>query len=261
MTDGRGPAPRQTQPFILTTPDGVTLSAQRYGSVDAAAAIVFGHGFTGSQRNKKVVALACRLAERGLAVYTADFRGHGASGGLSTLGDQEIQDLEAVLALARRHHQKVVSVGASMGAFIALRHAGLGGTVDAVVAISSPAVGRDPKLLRARLLRAAALSARGRRLLDLYGTRVGSIPESITPPIDLVAQIAPTPVAIVHGRRDRYVPLADAYALYERLGEPRRLVVLREFGHGEAGFDPEFADRLYDLIGELLDGHRSTGSS
>jgi alpha-beta hydrolase superfamily lysophospholipase len=256
VTDRRGPAPRPSEPFTLTTPDGVTLSVQRYGSVDADIAVVFGHGFTGSQRNKKIVALARRLAERGLAVYTADFRGHGASGGLSTLGDQEVQDLETVLALARSRHGAVVSAGASMGAFIALRHAGLGGTVDAVVAISSPAVGRDPKLLRARLLRAAALSARGRRLLDLYGTRVGSIPDAVTPPIDLVAQIAPTPVAIVHGGRDRYVPLADAYALYDRLGEPRRLVVLRDFGHGEAGFDDEFADRLFDLVEDLLDGRR-----
>ena len=255
MTDGRGPAPRLPEPFTLTTPDGVALSALRYGADDADVAVVFGHGFTGSQRNKKIVALAGRLAAHGLAVYTADFRGHGASGGLSTLGDQEIEDLETVLALARGHHRKVVSAGASMGAFIALRHAGLGGTSDAVIAISSPAVGHDPKLLRARLLRAAALSPRGRRLLDLYGTRVGSVSEAVTPPIDLVAKIAPLPVAIVHGARDRYVPLADAYALYDRLGEPRRLVVLPNFGHGEAGFAPEFADRLTDLISDLLDGH------
>jgi alpha-beta hydrolase superfamily lysophospholipase len=254
VTDGRGPAPRLPEPFTLTTPDGVTLSALRYGAVDADIAVVFGHGFTGSQRNKKIVALAWRLADHGLAVYTADFRGHGASGGLSTLGDQEIQDLETMLIRARGRHRKVVSAGASMGAFIALRHAGLGGSADAVIAISSPAVGRDPKLLRARLLRRAALSPRGRRLLDLYGTRVGSVSETITPPIDLVAQIAPMPVAIVHGGRDRYVPLADAYALYDRLGEPRRLVVLRDFGHGEAGFAPDFADRLNDLVGDLLDG-------
>jgi len=253
--DGRGSAPRLPKSFTLSTPDGVTLSALRYGRGNAHAAVVFGHGFTGSQHNKKIVALAGRLAEHGLAVYTADFRGHGASGGLSTLGDKEIQDLEAVLALARSRHRKVVSAGASMGAFIALRHAGLGGKADAVVAISSPAAGRDPKLLRARLLRRAALSARGRRLLDLYGTRVGAFSETITPPLDLVAQIAPTPVAIIHGARDRYVPLADAYALYDRLGEPRRLVVLRDFGHGEAAFDLPFADRLNDLIGDLLDGH------
>jgi alpha-beta hydrolase superfamily lysophospholipase len=253
VTDGRGPAPRLPESFTLTTPDSVTLSALRYGRGDADIAVVFGHGFTGSQHNKKIVALAGRLAEHGLVVYTADFRGHGASGGLSTLGDEEVQDLETMLALARGHHRKVVSAGASMGAFIALRHAGLGGIADAVIAISSPAVGRDPKLLRARLLRAAALSPRGRRLLDLYGTRVGPLSESITPPLDLVARIAPTPVAIIHGARDRYVPLADAYALYHRLGEPRRLVVLPDFGHGEAAFEPPFADRVADLIDELLE--------
>jgi alpha-beta hydrolase superfamily lysophospholipase len=188
-------------------------------------------------------------------VYTADFRGHGASGGLSTLGDQEVNDLEAVLAVARTHHREVVSAGASMGGFIALRHAGLGGSADAVIAISSPAVGRDPKLLRARLLRRAALSPRGRRLLDLYGTRVGPVRDTITPPIDLVGQIAPVPVAIVHGGRNRYVPLADAYALYDRLGEPRKLVVLGDFGHGEAGFDLEFSDLLAQLIRDLLHSH------
>ena len=256
MTGCRGLPPRQPKPFMLSTTDGVTLSALRYGSEHAEIAIVFGHGFTGSQRNKKIVDLACGLAERGLAVYTADFRGHGASGGLSTLGAREVEDLETVLAVARSDHRYVVSAGASMGAFIALRHAGLGGSVDGVIAISSPAVGGEPKLLRARLLGAAARSQRGRRLLDLYGTRVGSIPDGITPPIDLVAQIAPTPVAIVHGRRDRYVPLADAYALYDRLREPRRLVVLDDFGHGEAGFNRKFADVLFDLIGDMLDGRR-----
>ena len=249
--NGGGPARRPPQLFTLTTPDGVTISALRYGPGDADIAVVFGHGFTGSKRNKKIVAFAGRLAEHGFAVYTPDFRGHGASGGLSTLGDQEIQDLESVLVLARSHHRKVVSAGASMGAFIALRHAGLGGRCDAVIAISSPAVGRDPRLLRARLLGRAALSPRGRRLLDLYGTRVGAIPV-ITPPLDLIAQIGPVPVAIVHGARDRYVPLADAYALYNRLQEPRRLVVLGDFGHGEAAFDAVFADRIISLIDELL---------
>ena len=73
-----------------------------------------------------------------------------------------------------------------------------------------------------------------------------------SPPLDLAAEIAPIPVAIVHGRRDRYVPVSDAYALYERLGEPRRLVVLPRFGHGEAGFTDEFAVMLEALIADLL---------
>jgi len=68
----------------------------------------------------------------------------------------------------------------------------------------------------------------------------------------LAPTISPIPVAIIHGGRDRYVPLSDAQALHDRLGTPRRLVVLPNFGHGEAGFGPGFAAVLDDLIRDLL---------
>ncbi len=256
MPNDRADLPGDPESLSVTTTDGVPLSALVYGTADADVAIVFGHGFTGSQRNRRVVDLARRLAGAGHAVYTADFRGHGASGGLSTLGDREVHDLEAVLDVARRRHRKVVSVGASMGGFVALRHAGLGGNVDAVVAISSPAVGNDPALPRARLLRTAVRTTRGRRLLERYGTRVAQFTPVASAPLDLAADIAPIPVAIIHGTRDRYVPISDAHAIYARLGEPRRLVVLPRFGHGEAGFTAEFAELLERLILDLLPNGR-----
>jgi len=237
----------------LVTSDGVRLSTLMYGVPDAEIAVVFGHGFTGSQHNRKVVAFAQHLASRGLAVYTADFRGHGESGGLSTLGNREVHDLDALVELARGRHATVVSIGSSMGAFVALRHAGLGGPVDAVIAISSPADGREPQLPRARLLRTFVRTERGRSLLDRYGTRVDPVYVPVaSPPLDLAAEIAPVPVAIVHGGRDRYVPVSDAHALYDRLDEPRLLVILPRFGHGEAGFTSEFAAMAVSLIARLL---------
>jgi pimeloyl-ACP methyl ester carboxylesterase len=234
------------------TGDGVSLSALAYGPTHSEVAVVFGHGFTGSQRNPKVVALANELVRRGIAVYTADFRGHGASAGQSTCGEREVDDLEAVVAVARRGHDRVVTVGASMGAFVALRHVGLGGHADAVIAISSPAFGAVPRLPRARMLSHLVRSERGRRLLERRGTRVAPFAPISIPPIDLASTISPIPVAIVHGGRDRYVPLSDARALHERLRAPRRLVVLPHFGHGEAGFGPEFAVVLERLIWDLL---------
>jgi len=242
------------RPLDITTADGVALSALAYGPQDAAVAIVFGHGFTGSQRNPKVVELARALAARGFGVYTADFRGHGASAGRSTFGEQEVHDMEAVVALGRARHGRIVTVGASMGAFVALRHVGLGGKVDGVVAISSPAFSTVPRMPRARLLARLVRSERGRRLLARQGTRVDPFAPVSVAPIELAAVIATTPVAIVHGGRDRYVPLSDAQALHERLGSPRRLVVLPDFGHGEAGFSRDFADVLERIIHELLGG-------
>ena len=68
-----------------------------------------------------------------------DFRGHGRSGGASTMGDKEIKDLDVVVRYARElGYQRVVTVGFSMGASIVLRHAGLLGGVDAVVSVSGP---------------------------------------------------------------------------------------------------------------------------
>jgi pimeloyl-ACP methyl ester carboxylesterase len=223
-----------------------------YGHHDADVAIVFGHGFTGSQRNPKVIGLVGGLVENGFAVYTADFRGHGASAGRSTLGEQEVHDLEALVDLARSRHARIVTVGASMGGFVALRHVGLGGHVDAVVAISSPVFSSVPKLPRARVLSHLARSRRGRWLLERHGTRVDPDVHIAIAPIELAAAIAPTPVGIIHGTRDRYVPLSDAEALHERLHEPRRLVILPDFGHGEAGFGPAFPGVLVGLVHDLL---------
>jgi pimeloyl-ACP methyl ester carboxylesterase len=234
----------------LTTRDGIALSALRYGPTTAEIGVAFGHGFTGSQRNPKVVDFVGRLADAGIACYTADFRGHGASGGLSTLGDREVDDIDVLVTTAREHHRLVVSIGASMGGFVALRHAALGGAVDGVISISSPATANKPQLARARLLRRVVSTEQGRRLLVRYGTRVGTPQPAALTPGDLAA-IAPVPVAIVHGRRDRYVPVADAHALFEQLAEPRRLVVLEHFGHGEAGFDTPFATQLVALVFEL----------
>ena len=57
-------------------------------------------------------------------VVTFDFRGHGRSGGLSTLGDKEINDLDVAVHYARElGYEKVAAVGFSMGASVVLRQA------------------------------------------------------------------------------------------------------------------------------------------
>lgn len=239
--------------FAVDTADGVRLSAGRYGDPTADVALVFGHGFTGHQLNPRVTHLARRLAANGLAVYTFDFRGHGKSGGRSTFGDREVVDLEALVQQVRGRHSTIVSSGASMGAFVALRHAGMGGQVDAVVAVSSPAFAEPSPLWRARILGRLVRSDRGRRLLHLYGTRTEPFAPVTSAPVHLAARIAPVPVVLVHGTNDPYVPLSDAFALYEELRDPRSLVVLPRFGHAEAGFGDAFVSAFEAVVREVLD--------
>lgn len=105
---------------------------------------VVAHGFTGDADRPHVRRIAAAFARHG-AVVTFSFRGHGASGGRSTVGDREVLDLAAAVAWARGFgHARVVTVGFSMGGSVVLRHAALyaddavAGT-DAVVSVSSPA--------------------------------------------------------------------------------------------------------------------------
>src|SRR5436853_6211530 len=127
----------------LVTEDGVPIEAIHLPGPKGLAkdlpkdlAIVVAHGFTLSWQRPNVWRIANRF-NRSVGVLTFDFRGHGRSGGLSTLGDREIYDLDVVVRYARQlGYQRVAAVGFSMGASIVLRHAGLIGGLDAVVSVS-----------------------------------------------------------------------------------------------------------------------------
>jgi pimeloyl-ACP methyl ester carboxylesterase len=241
----------------VETEDGVALATGVQGPPDAPVALILAHGFSMASSDRRLAAVAGGLAEAGHAVYTFDFRGHGRSGGVCTLGELEIRDLDALVRLARREgHDRVVVIGASMGGFVALRHAALVGGVDAVVAISTPATwGASPRV-RARVLSLAVQNRIGRRILSVRGTRVVDImPEPPLSPSQLAHRIT-IPVGLIHGARDPYVPVEDAVLLHERLAGPKRLVVLPEFGHAEAAYTPDLVGLLASLVEVLLPPER-----
>ncbi|MCE0447698.1 alpha/beta fold hydrolase [Streptomyces tricolor] len=96
------------------------------------------HGFTGDVDRPHLRRVADVLRGYG-AVVTFSFRGHGRSGGRSTVGDKEVLDLAAAVEWARGlGHPRVATVGFSMGGSVVLRHAALYGGTDAVVSVSAP---------------------------------------------------------------------------------------------------------------------------
>ncbi|HWU11473.1 MAG TPA: alpha/beta hydrolase [Streptomyces sp.] len=123
------PVPRRA---TLLTGDGVRIEAV-YTPCTAGAgagasgetAVVLAHGFTGAADRPALLRAAAVFARR-TAVITFSFRGHGRSGGRSTVGDREVLDLAAAVAWARSlGHRRVVTVGFSMGGSVVLRHAAL----------------------------------------------------------------------------------------------------------------------------------------
>jgi pimeloyl-ACP methyl ester carboxylesterase len=242
---------------LLTTDDGIRLAAEHWPGPDEAKplAAVVAHGFTGSLARPHLRAVAAGLA-RHAGVVAFDFRGHGRSGGRSTLGDREVLDLDAAVGAARAlGYRDVVTCGWSMGGSVVLRHAALVGGVDAVVSVSAVSrwFVRDTTPMRrvhwaieTRLGRLVARRAFGTRI-DPDGWPV--VPES---PLEVVGRIAPTPLLLVHGDADHYFPVEHPHALFAAAGEPKQLWLVPGFGHAEAAATPELLDRIGAHLPDLV---------
>jgi pimeloyl-ACP methyl ester carboxylesterase len=246
--------------LTLETSDGERLAAVHLDGPDRekSLGVVVAHGFTGSLAKPGLQAVTRALAGHA-GVVAFDFRGHGASTGVSTLGDREILDLEAAVAHARGlGYQRVVTCGWSMGGSVVLRHAALVGGVDAVVSVS--AVSRwfykDTKPMRrlhwaveTRLGRVLARRMTGTRISGA-GWAAGELPES---PTEVAGRISPIPLLVVHGDRDDYFPLEHPRAIFDAANEPKELWLLEGFGHAESGATPQILDRIGRHLRILVD--------
>jgi pimeloyl-ACP methyl ester carboxylesterase len=178
-------------------------------------------------------------------VSAADFRGHGRSGGRSSVGRDEVLDLDAVVRWTRaRGYHPVTVVGFSMGAAVALRHAATGSAPgDAVVSVSSPSrwyVRESAAMRRVQWLLESPLGpAVGRAL----GVRLGGpwfdLPAS---PVQAIGQIT-RPVLLVHGTADDYFTPSHARVL-QAAALDAELWIESGMGHGERGTSRALVDRI-----------------
>lgn len=231
---------------ILVTDDGVPIETVHLDG-DRGLAFVVAHGFTLHWRWPHVWRVANRLNQHG-GVAVFDFRGHGRSGGESTLGDLEIKDLDVVVRYLRElGYEQIVTVGFSMGASIVLRHAGLVGGVDGVISVSGPGRWYYKGTPAMRRVHWAVEHKTGRLVAKMFlKTRVreGRWDPVPLPPADAAALISPTPLLIVHGDRDLYFPSDHADQLFEAAREPKELWIEAGLGHAESAVDGELLDRM-----------------
>ncbi|WP_461068471.1 alpha/beta hydrolase [Streptomyces pseudoechinosporeus] len=254
---------------FLRTVDGVTIDAAYEPGKRTSApptdelAIVVAHGFTGDLDRPHVRRVAGVLAEHA-AVVTFSFRGHGASGGRSTVGDREVLDLAAAVAWARElGHTRVATVGFSMGGSVVLRHAAMhrrgpgqeqqgqvgrtGAYTDAVVSVSAPARWYYRGTAPMRRLHWVVTRPLG-RTISRYGlrTRIHHCDWDPVPlsPVESVPLIAPTPLLIVHGELDGYFPL-DHPRMLAAAGEGHAELWLEAgMGHAEHAADDALLGRI-----------------
>lgn len=233
----------------LLADDGTQLHAEHVSiatTPDRAVAFVLVPGFTQHIAQPRVHRISAWLSSHG-GVISLDLRGHGRSSGVSTLGRHEILDVAAAVAWARTlGYRSVVTVGFSMGASVAVRHAALLGDVDAVASVSSPGQwfyrGTPPM----RLLHHLVLTPVGRATLRAArGVRVSPTQWEAPYPIDPVAAAAKVkvPLLVVHGDNDHYFPAHHGWRIHA--AAPRStLWLVPGFGHAERGMTPDLAKRI-----------------
>jgi|SRR3954451_11812546 pimeloyl-ACP methyl ester carboxylesterase len=241
----------------LVTQDGVPIDTVHMPG-QPGLAIVMAHGFTQSWQTPMVWRIAKRFNARA-GVVSFDFRGHGRSGGLSTLGDKEIYDLDVAVQYARGlGYERIATIGFSMGGSVVLRQAGLLGGTDAVVSVSGPGHWYYRGTLPMRRVHRVAEWRLGRLFARQFlSTRIasGGWDQLPIPPAEAAAKISPVPVLIVHGDKDLYFPQEHGRELYAGAREPKELWLLPGFGHAERAMDDAMADRIAAWVSEAVASH------
>lgn len=255
----------------LVTDDGVPIDAvylpPRAGDADTAGAagaadaadlaLVVAHGFSGSWQRPPMWRIANRLTRFG-GVVCFDFRGHGRSGGRSTLGDRETRDLAVVVAWAHElGYRRVAAIGFSMGASVVLRYAGLAdgaGELAALVSVSGPGRWYYRGTAPMRRLHWAVEHRTGRLVTKTFlNTRVHPARWDPVPvaPAEAAAMIASVPLLVLHGDRDPYFPVDHAHQIFEAASDPKELWIEHGYGHAESATSNGLVDRIGEWVVEV----------
>ena len=184
--------------------------------------VILCHGHRGDKSD--LLGIGPGLWRAGYSVLVFDFRGNGDSAdGPQSLAHYEQRDLEAAIdfAAARKPDAELDVLGYSMGAAVALLVAARDQRIAKVVADSAFAdmhgvISAAARGLRLPPVPLVSLVDHATRLR--YGYRFNEVQ-----PVDVVAQIAPRPLLLIHGTNDKVIPLEHAHRLAEAAGEGSQL--------------------------------------
>jgi fermentation-respiration switch protein FrsA (DUF1100 family) len=190
------------------------------------------------------------LPAQGFNLFVFDYRGYGTSAGKANRDGVHEDSLAALDYIAARpgiDHNRLLVLGQSLGG------------ANAIAAVGS----RPYPGIRAVVIESAFSSYR-----EIVRDKIGTIPLLSllrTPlsnlllgdqyaPADVVANIAPTPLLIIHGTADGVVPYSHGRRLFELAREPKQFWAIEGGGHIEAfvNHGADYRQRLLVYFDEVL---------
>ena len=215
------------------TSDGLTLRGWFFPTDDPLApAILYAPATAHDQRQG--VSLVEPLHRAGYQVLLFSYRGHGTSDGDRlgfTYGARESQDVDAAVQyLAEtRGIPHIGAIGHSAGAVAIILSAARNPRIGAVVAAGAFTSVEDiwetnrPAVFPEPLYRVA---------MRMFELRKGFSRQDIRP-IDVIGQIAPRPLLLVHGTADQRISQEQAADLFAHANQPKQIVFVPGASHDQ----------------------------
>ena len=217
--------------------------------------IVLLHGRGGLKENMLTVAQRFVAADFRCVVY--DARAHGVSEGkYTTYGDREVDDLsrvldhvESILMNRGENTGPVFGFGLSLGAAVLLQSLEREKRIRAAVAVAPFGNLRKQMIFTARKMSFQSLPEWiPCGVARIAGWRAGFDPFTISPEKSAVGVLIP--IFIVHGAKDKVIPLADSRTLFQSLQSPEKQ--WREISGGShRNVLAEGGDELYEEMIEF----------
>lgn len=212
----------QPEPITINTQAGPLAGLLHLPARIPAPTIVCCHGMLSSKDSQKFAFIAQELAKVGVAAVRFDFSGCGES--QAELGNDllssRLRDLDAVLkyvTLQAWHNGIMGLVGSSLGGYLSLLTlASLRHSIEALVCWATPF---DLSRIETGMQTSAELKSFFPPAFDL------GLPNNLgkLPPVK--------GVLIIHGEQDELVHWKDAVRIYQRVNEPKKILLVKDAEH------------------------------
>ncbi len=188
------------------------------------------------------------LPQHGYAVLALDYRGYGRSEGdadIDAVHEDAQSALEWLVARGEQNTGPLIVFGQSIGGSIAIRLVAgspLRDHVSALIADSPFSSYR--RIAREKLSEPWLTWPLQWPLSFLISDRYSAV--------DVVADISPIPLLLIHGERDRIVDASHSQRLYAAAREPKTLWIIADGMHIDATRRPPVRERLIEFIDGIV---------
>lgn len=212
------------QDVQLESKNGAMLSGW-YMPGENGAGIVVVHGYRSVKTH--TLKMLDPLSKAGYTILAIDLRAHGESDHHAvTFGIEEQHDVNAAVAWLKKQAsvdpERIGVLGESMGGAAAILATADNPTIKAVAAQSAFASMHGAIETRISHL-LLGISYPLTDLMIYFGERQLGVDTNDYAPVKLIGQIAPRPIFLMQGGKDRMVDPTSGHQLYEAAGEPKTL--------------------------------------